>query len=121
MTLLLALASTVAFTQANAAYFKNEKGAFVAQESMGTASFDLHMTADEIAFVKQSFSVYGHVQFVSTKSADGVYACKLTVNDTADEYYFVKLLASVGIDHAFVGEKNVPLHELSTELARLKM
>lgn len=121
MSLVFVIASTVAFSQANAVFFKNEKGAIVSQNAGGVASFELHMSADELAFVKQSFSAYDHIQFSSTKIAEGVFACKLTVNDTNDEAYFAKLFASIGIDHAMIGERNVPLHELAAELARLKM
>ncbi|MEN9347270.1 MAG: hypothetical protein RLZZ77_781 [Bacteroidota bacterium] len=121
LSVVLALVSSVAFSQANAAYFKNEKGALVAQDQGAVASFDLHMTMDEIAMVKQSFGLYDHIQFSTTKVAEGIYACKLNVSDTNDEHYFVKLLASIGIDHAFIGERSVPIQDLATELARLKM
>lgn len=121
MSLMFVITSTIAFSQANAVFFKNEKGAFANLGSGAVASFELHMTQDELAMVTQNFSVYDHIVFASNKIADGVYACKLTVNDTNDEYYFAKLFASIGVDHALIGEKNVPLNELSAELARLKM
>lgn len=120
MSVVFVISSTVAFSQANAVFFKSENEALITLGAGAVSSFELHMTQDELAMVKQSFSVYDHIVFASNKVSEGVYACKLTVNDTNDENYFAKLFASIGIDHAIVGEKNVTIYELSGELARMK-